>query len=410
MPTENITIRERLILHLSRFPEYGPEEIYNVPFDLTQDGIASVLGISRAHASLELKKLRESEKVSEWLAHIKSSGTKRKAYCLMPDGIKEAKLLKDRLTSEGISVEGLLDMKRCDPSVKWDSLSPEDRETFGLACTFREPILRKTIPDTNTGIIPSDFEGYITISDEVRIKYLKMATDESIKRWHSRAADWYIDNVSDEQEKLFHLCSSNRDIEAAKLLIRNAENFLEDPNEDLMEIVKKMRVPPKYNETVLEIRSKLAVECQDGMDALYCADRLEEYGQTVGPIILRSEVDILKGHPEKAYDRAISKYGLDRTPSLALVIAKSLFKMKRYKDAEDFLSDAIRSFNESGDVAHMDRIMVLRAGIAYNLGKNDDCASYLNKALNYCKDDDYRSRIKKMVSDVKNGRGAIDFL
>jgi hypothetical protein len=93
---ESATIRERALLHLNRFPDVNPSELFNIPFDLTQDGIASVLGISRAHASLELKKLKETGKLDYWQAHIKGSGTKRKAYYLLPEGFAEAELLRKR--------------------------------------------------------------------------------------------------------------------------------------------------------------------------------------------------------------------------------------------------------------------------------------------------------------------------
>ena len=142
MTFENLTIKERLLLHLSRFTKYTPEEIYNVPFDLTQDGIASVLGISRAHSSLELKKLRDADKAGEWLAHISKSDTKRKVYYLLPAGLADAALLRERLELEKVTVEEVLDMKRCPSGIKWESLSPKDRETFGLACTFRRPVAR----------------------------------------------------------------------------------------------------------------------------------------------------------------------------------------------------------------------------------------------------------------------------
>lgn len=409
MPTENITIRERLLLHLSRFPEYSPDEIYNIPFDLTQDGIASVLGISRAHASLELKKLRETEKVYEWLAHIKSSGSKRKAYCLSPDGMRDANLLKERFISEGVSIGSLLDMKRCDPNVMWDALSTEDRETFGLACTFREPIPRRTIPDTNTGIIPADFEGMVRISEEVRRKYLGVASKEKIKDWHSRAADWYVDNGGNEQEKLFHLSSAGRDTEATKLLIKNAENFIENPNEDLLEIVKNIKVPPKYNETVLGIRAVIALDCLNTQDAEFCADRLEEYG-SIDSTIIRSESNMINNDPYKAYERSIEAYKSSQTPSLALVTAKALFKMKKYDEAEKFISEAIKTFTDSGDVSHLDEIMVLRAGIAHAHGKNDDCISYLNKALRSCRKDSYRSKIKDIISSINDGKDDVRFL
>ena len=51
----DVTVKERILLHLSKFSAVQPGQEYNVPFDLTQDGIAVVAGITRAHASLDLK-------------------------------------------------------------------------------------------------------------------------------------------------------------------------------------------------------------------------------------------------------------------------------------------------------------------------------------------------------------------
>ncbi|MDR3282949.1 MAG: hypothetical protein LBS92_04995, partial [Candidatus Methanoplasma sp.] len=200
---DNITVKERAVLHLSRFPEMGPKDIFNVPFDLTQDGIASVLGISRAHASLELKKLKETGKICDWQAHVRGGNSKRRAYCLLPDGFADAETLRKRIESSGLVVDSLLDMKMCDPGVMWGSLSLPDRETFGLACVIRTPVPRKTLDETETGVIPTDYYGNVRISDLVREKYLSVVDPEKIRTWHSRAADWWMDNGDDEQERLF---------------------------------------------------------------------------------------------------------------------------------------------------------------------------------------------------------------
>ncbi|MFA6952580.1 MAG: hypothetical protein WCQ23_05915 [Candidatus Methanomethylophilaceae archaeon] len=408
MSTDSITIRERLLLHLSRFPEYDPSEIYNIPFDLTQDGIASVLGISRAHASLELKKLRESDKVGEWLAHIKLSGSKRKAYYLLEDGIREADLLKKRFLSDGISIETLLDMKRCDPNLMWGTLNDADRETFGLACTFREPIIRTTIPNTTTGIIPTDHEGYVRISEDVRKKYLDVADEARIKEWHSRAADWYVDNGGDIQERLYHLSCSGRDSESAKFLIKNADRFLENPNEDLLDIISKMKVPPKYNENILSIRAKIATHCGNIEDMIFCSDRLAEY-RSPEAVIVRAEADILSGNAEKAYKDAFAAYNEKHSPGLALVTAKALLSLGRSEEAEKFVSEAVKTFMDSGDVSRADEIMVMKAYAAYSRGKNDECLSYLNKALRSCKKDAYRAQINDLISKVREGKANIRF-
>ena len=73
----DVTVKQRIMLHLSRFPGYYPGDDYTIPFDLTQDGIASVVGITRAHVSIDLKKLIELDYVVGWQAHLKGSRTKR---------------------------------------------------------------------------------------------------------------------------------------------------------------------------------------------------------------------------------------------------------------------------------------------------------------------------------------------
>ena len=86
----DFTIGERLLLHLYRYRSLDQNEIYNIPWELTQDGIATTLCISRAHASIELKKLKNKERVVEYQAHVKGGKVKRYVYYLNPEGLKAA--------------------------------------------------------------------------------------------------------------------------------------------------------------------------------------------------------------------------------------------------------------------------------------------------------------------------------
>lgn len=403
MSIENATIRERALLHLNRFPNMTPGEIFNIPFDLTQDGIASVLGISRAHASLELKKLKEAGKVDDWLAHIRGSGSKRKAYYLLPDGSAEAEMLKERFESAGVSVEALLDMKRCDPGVMWESLNPKDKETFGLACVFRVPIPRKTLPETNTGIIPADFYGMTCISDNVREKYLSIADPEKVKVWHSRAADWWMDNDDDDQERLYHLVRSGRNTEACKLMIRCSEEFLENPNEDLLNIMKEMSVIPKYREPAYNIRARVALDCMDVDDALLSADVLGDF-LTQDADMIRAEALIISGDPEKALKMSSDMFNKEPSSKTALIAAKALFKMKRYNEASEFLNSSSRVLSDNNDASRIDEILFFRAGIAYELGKIDESLSYLGKARKVSRKDSMNERIDAAIKNIKSGK------
>ena len=62
---------------------------------MTQDGIASRLGISRAHVALELKRLEKRNQVEYRLAHVVKAKSRRKVYSLTMAGDKLANDLKD---------------------------------------------------------------------------------------------------------------------------------------------------------------------------------------------------------------------------------------------------------------------------------------------------------------------------
>ena len=58
-----VTVGERILVHLSGFLRHV--DAYECPVDMTQDGIAAALSISRAHVALELKRLRSTGRSEE---------------------------------------------------------------------------------------------------------------------------------------------------------------------------------------------------------------------------------------------------------------------------------------------------------------------------------------------------------
>jgi len=407
VPIENATIRERALLHLNRFPDMTPNETYNVPFDLTQDGIASVLGITRAHASLELKKLKEMGKVDDWQAHIKGSGTKRRVYYLLPEGIAEAEMLTKRFEDAGIAVEALLDMKRCDPGIMWDSLSENDKTTFGRACVFRIQIPRKTLDEMSTGVIPIDFYGMTCMSGAVREKYLSLADPEKVRAWNSYAADWFVDNDKmgeHEQEKLYHLVKAGRNKEACKLTVRVSEKFIENPNEDLLSILKEMMtVEPKTTEQIYNIRAKVALACGDSEYAFACADVLSDY-LTNDADLIRAEAYMVSGDPEKGFALASAQYNKAPSSRAALIAAKCLYKLKKYDEASNYLASAYSQLTSDSNATGIDDILMMRAGIAYDRGRIDESLSYLGKAKMAARKTKAKERIDAFTKNIKNGK------
>jgi len=79
-----LTVSERIVFHLNNYVKF--EDKYEVPFDVTQDGISQACAISRAHAAIELKKLKASGVVDEKLSHVRRGKSRRKVYSLTVQG------------------------------------------------------------------------------------------------------------------------------------------------------------------------------------------------------------------------------------------------------------------------------------------------------------------------------------
>jgi len=95
----SITIQEHVILHLSKYSNRIPN-MYDMPYSTTQDGIAAALGISRAHVSLELKKLKGKGRVGSIIAHTPRSSRKRRTYFLEPCGRSAVPEINERIMQE----------------------------------------------------------------------------------------------------------------------------------------------------------------------------------------------------------------------------------------------------------------------------------------------------------------------
>ncbi|MFH0816946.1 MAG: hypothetical protein V1934_09065 [Methanobacteriota archaeon] len=88
-----LSVWETIVLHLSRFSRFAEE--FEVPSGVTQEGVAEGCGISRAHAALELGKLKEKGKLVERQAHVRGARTKKKVYFLNADSYKEALAMRE---------------------------------------------------------------------------------------------------------------------------------------------------------------------------------------------------------------------------------------------------------------------------------------------------------------------------
>ena len=111
-----LTVKDKMLLHLGRFDYLDYQKSYEVPFDVTQDGCAIALHISRAHVSIELKRLREKGYARQMLAHVKGGPVNRNAYFLTNDGMRARIESMKKMEEDGLTLDMLF----------------ADRTTYGL--------------------------------------------------------------------------------------------------------------------------------------------------------------------------------------------------------------------------------------------------------------------------------------
>ncbi|MCK4444669.1 MAG: AAA family ATPase, partial [Thermoplasmata archaeon] len=97
-----MTVGERIVLHLSQHTRH--RESFQCPQDVTQKGISDKLGISRAHAAIELKRLKEMGEVDERIAHVTKAKTRRKVYFLNLRGENRAREMRDYAKEKKIKI------------------------------------------------------------------------------------------------------------------------------------------------------------------------------------------------------------------------------------------------------------------------------------------------------------------
>ncbi len=84
----SLTVEEKILIHLIQYMRFYDQ--WEVPFDVTQEGIAGSIGIARCNVSRAMKKLIEKDSIEEKIAHVKGAERRRKVYFLTHTGHTEA--------------------------------------------------------------------------------------------------------------------------------------------------------------------------------------------------------------------------------------------------------------------------------------------------------------------------------
>jgi tetratricopeptide (TPR) repeat protein len=234
----SLTVGERIIFHLSQYTKY--HDSFDVPIDISQDGIAAALRISRAHAALELKKLKDSKEVAEKLSHIKRGRTKRKVYFLTANGEQKAREIKDYARENEIDLTPFQDIRKCKGPELWKTLDEKFKPVVAMSCVFRKPFRREVLPDIATSLLPVDERGNVDLPQELKEYVISVTNPEKLKDYHDFAADYWL-HWDDLKEVLYHLVCGKRFADAEILVFHHYKELLLAPDVELLEAVSNIR-------------------------------------------------------------------------------------------------------------------------------------------------------------------------
>lgn len=98
------TVKEKILLHLRGYEDYIKKK--SVPEDISQEGIADALNVSKGHVSKVIHRMKNSDKIlfKEKVRHIDGLKRKRKVYFLTSKGFKKSEEIKNRLLNDEINI------------------------------------------------------------------------------------------------------------------------------------------------------------------------------------------------------------------------------------------------------------------------------------------------------------------
>ena len=375
-----LSIKQKIMFHLYRFRRVGEWETFNLPWEMTQDGVATSLMISRAHSCLELKNLEEKGFVTNRVAHVKGGKTKRKVYFLTDKGLKEYERIRPMAGENDI----LADLIGPGNTEEDEDLSKNRvTDALGCICVLRAPVPKDIFPVGSIPVVRVDDNKMAVIDSRSKTSIINMATEEQLKTWHSMAADVWLDhweelddNITSIHERIYHLVRAGRNIDACRLISANIFDLIFTCNEDLHDSLRQLDdIPDRFIIDVLRLRIEADRESDDLEDMRASIDRLSDHDPVLSRMYM-SDLVYCNGDTQKAMEMLSE---LDGIPMVRLRMTKILIDSGDLKKAKEILSSIKVMGSVNGTEIGVERF-ILMARIEKMEGHDSDAYSLLMKA------------------------------
>lgn len=158
-------------------------------------------------------------------------------------------------------------------------------------------------------MVPFNIHGQVCIKKEAVRRFMGHFSRSDIRRWHSKAADWWTDNgqgADDDRELLHHLFEAGRFHEASRLAKRRMYALMESPDMESLEIVRGLD-GIRADDVLLAMGVRMAMRLSL-LDT--AADMLSGRGFDDDSLkdALMSEILLRQGRTDQALSMALENY------------------------------------------------------------------------------------------------------
>ena len=355
---KEITNHDRISAHLFRYNYIRSDIEFDAPFEITQDGIAMGIGVSRGHSNIILRRMEENNEIIVGLSSIKDSNrsAKRKIYLLSEYGKNLFKARVKELKESGTDIEDLvkgIDRYRLEDIRR---ITGDRMDDLGCMAVLRVKVRKEDVP-LESPLVPIIRQSYAVMKDSIRKIIITEASPIEIRRWHSKAADWCMDHDADIKERLHHLVSSFRDREAMRIARNQKYLLMDNPDQDLSNSLGALALRSERSD-IIETATRIALEVGD----LQMADDLSAKLLHIDPPKgrgLRCELLLKRSQSEEAL--TLARYHYNGDVDTGLVLGMCLLETSHFEDAIECLERTKERMISEGCVFRLDELLMYEA-------------------------------------------------
>ena len=394
--SSTITFRDKALAHLNHYNHIRQDIEFGAPFEITQDGIAMSLGISRSHASIVIGKMEDALEVVNSLSTVRNStkATRRRVYHLTDLGKKLYRQRVDELSEMGLDLELSID-RHCMSEHEFRMLPAYQSEMMGCFCVLRKTANRDNFPRDIPHIMFKN-NGSAYMKDYQKERIISYGTPKDRLRWHSRAADWCIDSGEDITERLYHLDLAHRDREAIRIIRGSGYRFMDSADRTIAEIIHSLLSRQECPD-LLRIVSRIHLDRGELIEAEYAISRLRCYNP-VSSRALASELLLRDNRRAEALKNVLEDYRPG--PETDLAVALCLKANGHLEESIGYFERSKAGMMENGCIFRMD-VLLMNEALAYaSLGRMDDAEATIGMAVSVCRDEKKRTALRKLRRDI----------